>query len=86
MDNLVKKTADLKVDARKTRSGRIFEPQFPPQVGNKMYMACVYLVRVDGRPEVDASLTLRSLTVPTKPRSPAMCPEEVQSQCTQIVV
>nr|A2BF66.1 RecName: Full=HORMA domain-containing protein 1 [Danio rerio] len=27
MDNLVKKTADLKVDARKTRSGRIFEPQ-----------------------------------------------------------
>ncbi|XP_067263352.1 HORMA domain-containing protein 1 [Chanodichthys erythropterus] len=27
IDNLVKKTADLKVDARKTRSGRIFEPQ-----------------------------------------------------------
>ncbi|XP_050987920.1 HORMA domain-containing protein 1 isoform X2 [Labeo rohita] len=27
MDSLVKKTADLKVEARKTRSGRIFEPQ-----------------------------------------------------------
>ncbi|XP_026083983.1 HORMA domain-containing protein 1-like isoform X2 [Carassius auratus] len=27
MDSLVKKTADLKVNARKTRSGRIFEPQ-----------------------------------------------------------
>uniref|UniRef100_A0A8C2A9Q4 HORMA domain containing 1 n=1 Tax=Cyprinus carpio TaxID=7962 RepID=A0A8C2A9Q4_CYPCA len=26
MDSLVKKTADLKVDARKTRSGRIFDP------------------------------------------------------------
>uniref|UniRef100_A0A8C2BP95 HORMA domain containing 1 n=1 Tax=Cyprinus carpio TaxID=7962 RepID=A0A8C2BP95_CYPCA len=27
MESLVKKTADLKVNARKTRSGRIFEPQ-----------------------------------------------------------
>ncbi|XP_059364744.1 HORMA domain-containing protein 1 isoform X3 [Carassius carassius] len=27
MDSLVKKTADLKMNARKTRSGRIFEPQ-----------------------------------------------------------
>ncbi|RXN31723.1 HORMA domain-containing 1 [Labeo rohita] len=35
MDSLVKKTADLKVEARKTRSGRIFEPQ----VGNALPMA-----------------------------------------------
>jgi len=40
MDNRVKKTVDLKVDARKTRSGRIFEPQ----VGNTMSMACVCVV------------------------------------------
>lgn len=40
MDNLVKKTADLKVDARKTRSGRIFDPQ----VGNTLPMAHIFIL------------------------------------------